>query len=64
MPKRMGLAEAPFVVFKIEDLMAMGERNLIPVLLHLFRPLERSLKGQPASHRRSSEFLDDRKCFL
>jgi len=43
-----GLAEAPFVVFEIEDLMAMGERNLIPVLLHLFRRFERSLRGQPA----------------
>ncbi len=43
-----GVAEAPFVVFEIEDLMAMGERNLIPVLLYLFRRFERSLKGQPA----------------
>jgi type IV secretion system protein VirB4 len=43
-----GLAEAPVAVFEIEDLMAMGERNLIPVLLYLFRRFERSLKGQPA----------------
>lgn len=43
-----GLAEAAFAVFEIEDLMAMGERNLIPVLLYLFRRFERSLKGQPA----------------
>ncbi|MDT7952806.1 MAG: transporter [Acetobacteraceae bacterium] len=43
-----GLADAPFLVFEIEDLMAMGERNLIPVLLYLFRRFERSLKGQPA----------------
>ena len=43
-----GLAEAAFIVFEIEDLMAMGERNLIPVLLYLFRRFERSLKGQPA----------------
>jgi type IV secretion system protein VirB4 len=43
-----GLAEAPFAVFEIEDLMTMGERNLIPVLLYLFRRFERSLKGQPA----------------
>jgi len=28
--------------------MAMGERNVIPVLLYLFRRFERSLKGQPA----------------
>ena len=43
-----GLTEAPFLVFEIEDLMAMGERTLIPVLLTLFRRFERSLKGQPA----------------
>ena len=43
-----GLAEARFIVFEIEDLMAMGERNLIPVLLYLFRRFERALKGQPA----------------
>jgi type IV secretion system protein VirB4 len=43
-----GVADARFVVFEIEDLMAMGERNLIPVLLHLFRRFERALKGQPA----------------
>ena len=43
-----GLADTPFLVFEIEDLMAMGERNLIPVLLYLFRRFERSLKGQPA----------------
>jgi type IV secretion system protein VirB4 len=43
-----GLTETPFAVFEIEDLMAMGERNLIPVLLHLFRRFECSLKGQPA----------------
>src|SRR6185437_1367580 len=42
------LAEAAFMVFEIEDLMAMGERNVIPVLLYLFRRFERSLKGQPA----------------
>jgi type IV secretion system protein VirB4 len=43
-----GLAEARFIVFEIEDLMAMGERNVIPVLLYLFRRFERALKGQPA----------------
>jgi type IV secretory pathway VirB4 component len=43
-----GLTEASFLVFEIEDLMAMGERNLIPVLLYLFRRFERLLKGQPA----------------
>jgi type IV secretion system protein VirB4 len=43
-----GLADTHFVVFEIEDLMGMGERSLIPVLLYLFRRFERSLKGQPA----------------
>lgn len=42
------VADGPFVVFEIEDLMGMGERNLIPVLLYLFRRFERSLRGQPA----------------
>jgi type IV secretion system protein VirB4 len=46
--ERDGLTDAAFTVFEIEDLMAMGERNLIPVLLYLFRRFERSLKGQPA----------------
>jgi type IV secretion system protein VirB4 len=43
-----GLTDGHFIVFEIEDLMAMGERNLIPVLLYLFRRFERSLRGQPA----------------
>jgi type IV secretion system protein TrbE len=43
-----GLMDGHFLVFEIEDLMAMGERNLIPVLLHLFRRFERALHGQPA----------------
>ena len=46
--ERDSLADGHFLVFEIEDLMAMGERNLIPVLLYLFRRFERSLKGQPA----------------
>jgi len=41
--------EAPsFTVFEIEELMALGEKNLIPVLLYLFRHFERSLTGAPA----------------
>ena len=43
-----GITDAHFIVFEIEDLMGMGERSLIPVLLYLFRRFERSLKGQPA----------------
>lgn len=37
-----------FMVFEIESLMEMGEANLIPVLLYLFRRFEKSLTGQPA----------------
>ena len=40
-----GLTDAHFVVFEIEELMGMGERSLIPVLLYLFRRFERSLQG-------------------
>lgn len=36
-------------VFEIEELMGMGDPKLsLPVLLYLFRRIERSLKGQPA----------------
>lgn len=35
-------------VFEIENLMKRGEKDLIPVLLYLFRKIERSLHGQPA----------------
>ncbi len=36
-------------VFEIEELMAMGDPKIIlPVLLYLFRRIERSLHGQPA----------------
>jgi type IV secretion system protein VirB4 len=43
-----GIETSSFTVFEIEDLMALGEKNLIPVLLYLFRHFERSLKGEPA----------------
>ncbi|MDR1611525.1 MAG: conjugal transfer protein TrbE [Planctomycetota bacterium] len=37
-------------VFEIEELMAMGDPKLVmPVLLYLFRRIERSLRGQPAA---------------
>lgn len=42
------LAASDFSVFEIEELMGMGERSLIPVLLYLFRRFERSLDGSPA----------------
>lgn len=35
-------------VFEIESLMSRGDKDLIPVLLYLFRRIERSLTGQPA----------------
>ena len=43
-----GIKASAFTVFEIEDLMALGERNLIPVLLYLFRHFERSLSGAPS----------------
>lgn len=45
---RDGLGEDAFTVFEIEELMGMGEKSLIPVLLYLFRRFEKSLHGQPA----------------
>jgi type IV secretion system protein VirB4 len=35
-------------VFEIESLMNRGDKDLIPVLMYLFRKIERSLTGQPA----------------
>lgn len=42
------LGISSFMVFEIESLMEMGEANLIPVLLYLFRRFEKSLTGQPS----------------
>ena len=44
-----GLAFSDFTVFEIEELMNLGEKYALPVLLYLFRRIERSLKGQPAA---------------
>jgi type IV secretion/conjugal transfer VirB4 family ATPase len=44
-----GLALSDFTVFEIEELMNLGDKYAIPVLLYLFRRIERSLKGQPAA---------------
>jgi type IV secretion system protein VirB4 len=41
------LGLSPFVVFEMEELMNLGEKNLVPVLLYLFRRIEKSLTGQP-----------------
>ena len=43
-----GLASSDFTVFEIEDLLQLGLKNALPVLLYLFRRFERSLTGQPA----------------
>ncbi|MDR6398334.1 VirB4 family type IV secretion/conjugal transfer ATPase [Herbaspirillum seropedicae] len=43
-----GLALSDFTVFEIEELMNLGEKFALPVLLYLFRRIERALKGQPA----------------
>ena len=43
-----GLALSDFTTFEIEELMNLGEKYALPVLLYLFRRIERSLKGKPS----------------
>ncbi len=43
-----GLALGAFQCFEIEELMNMGERNLVPVLAYLFRRIEKRLTGAPS----------------
>lgn len=43
-----GLSLTDFTTFEIEELMNLGEKFALPVLLYLFRRIERGLKGQPA----------------
>ena len=43
-----GLLMSEFQTFEIEQLMNMGERNLVPVLLYLFRRIEKRLTGAPS----------------
>ncbi|HCL67623.1 MAG TPA: conjugal transfer protein TrbE [Rhizobium sp.] len=43
-----GLALSAFQCFEIEELMNMGERNLVPVLTYLFRRIEKRLTGYPS----------------
>ena len=43
-----GLSLGLFQTFEIEQLMNMGERNLVPVLLYLFRRIEKRLTGAPS----------------
>jgi type IV secretion system protein VirB4 len=47
--KTDGLDLSDFTVFEIEELMNLGDRYALPVLLYLFRRIERSLHGQPAA---------------
>lgn len=44
-----GLDMSDFNVFEIEELMNLDEKYSLPILLYLFRRIERSLKGQPAA---------------
>lgn len=37
-----------FMVFEIEELMNLGDRNLVPVLTYLFQRMEKALDGSPA----------------
>ncbi|WP_099868045.1 conjugal transfer protein TrbE [Pararhizobium haloflavum] len=46
--ERDGLKLSSFQTFEIEELMNMGERNLVPVLLYLFRRIEKRLTGEPS----------------
>lgn len=36
-----------FMVFEIEDLMNLGDKNMVPVLTYLFRRIEKALDGSP-----------------
>lgn len=42
-----GLEMADFMTFELEDLMNLGEKNLVPVLLYLFKRIEDMLDGRP-----------------
>jgi type IV secretion system protein VirB4 len=44
--KTDNLGLSNFLVFEIEELMKLGEKSLIPVLIYLFHRIEKALKGQ------------------
>ena len=46
---RDNLGLADFTVFEIEELLNMAPKYGLPILLYLFRRIERSLHGQPAA---------------
>src|SRR5262249_52950428 len=41
------LIEGAFQAFEMEHLMNMGEKNIVPVLLYLFRQVELRMDGRP-----------------
>jgi type IV secretion system protein VirB4 len=41
------LGSSKFMVFEMEELMALGDKNVVPVLLYLFRRIEKRLDGSP-----------------
>jgi type IV secretion system protein VirB4 len=41
------LSHSPFMIFEIEELMNLGDKNLVPVLTYLFRRIEKALDGSP-----------------
>ncbi|MBW4656518.1 MAG: conjugal transfer protein TrbE [Kaiparowitsia implicata GSE-PSE-MK54-09C] len=43
-----GLQLGSLQTFEIEEVMNLGERNLVPVLLYLFRRIEKRLTGNPS----------------
>ncbi|MDF1600301.1 conjugal transfer protein TrbE [Mesorhizobium sp. YIM 152430] len=43
-----GLTLSDFQTFEVEELMNLGDRNLVPVLLYLFRRIEKRLTGAPS----------------
>lgn len=44
-----GLTFSDFTVFELADLTSLGDKYALPVLLYLFRRIEKSLHGQPAA---------------
>jgi len=41
------LVDGAFQAFEMEHLMGMGEKNVVPVLLYLFRQVEKRMDGRP-----------------
>ncbi len=47
--KTDGLDMSDFTVFEVEDLLNLGDRYALPVLLYIFRRIRTALQGQPAT---------------